>query len=301
VVSLDQLRVLRAIAQNGSLGSAARALGLSQPTLSHHLAALEAIIGGRLVERSPRGSQLTELGELALVHAEAILDRADSAERELRDHARHGAAVVQAGSFPSAGAVLMVPSLARVGEGEGAEYHLTVAESPELAEGLCDGRLHVALLMSEPDIPIQLGDDIASEPVLDDPLLVLLPPGHPAAAEDVVPLAALAGEKWISGVSDDDPPHGAILRAHLELGREARIGVRVDDYAVTEALVAAGMGVSLMPTIALDQLSGTVVARPLDDPRFARRIHIAWQTRPRRPAVERLVDAIRAVAAAQGS
>jgi molybdate transport repressor ModE-like protein len=297
VVSLDQLRVLRAIAQHGSLGSASRTLRLSQPTLSHHLAALEAIVGGRLVKRSPRGSRLTELGEVALVHAEAILDRADAAERELRDHALHGAAVVQAGSFPSAGAALMVPSLARLA-GEGASYHLTVAESPELATRLRDGRLHVALLLSDPDIPLQLGEDIASEPVVDDPLVVLLPPGHPAAEEDVVPLAALATETWISGVSDDDPPHRAIVHAFQELGVDVRIGPRVDDYAVTEALVAAGLGVSLMPMIAIDQLSGTVLTRPLADARFVRRIHVAWHTRPRRPAVERLVDEIRALAAA---
>jgi len=296
VVSLDQLRVLRAIARHGSLGSAARALNLSQPTLSHHLAALEAIIGGRLVERSPRGSTLTELGELALVHAEAILDRADAAERELRDHARHGAAIVEAGTFPSAGAVLMVPSLGRLGD-HGAAYHLTVAESPDLAEQLREGRLHVALLMSEPDIPLLLGDDIASEPLVDDPLVVLLPPRHPAADQAVVPLASLAGETWISGVSDDDPPHREIIRAYREQGVDVRIGPRVDDYAVTEALVAAGLGVSLMPMIALDQLSGAVVTRPLDDARFARRIHIAWHTRPRRPAVEQLVDEIRGVAA----
>src|SRR2546423_11144552 len=115
MVSLDQLRVLRAVARHGSLGAAARALNLSQPTLSHHLAALEAIVGGRLVERSPRGSRLTELGELALVHAEGILDRADAAERELRDHARHGAAIVQAGTFPSARAPPVGPSPGRLG------------------------------------------------------------------------------------------------------------------------------------------------------------------------------------------
>jgi len=296
VVSLDQLRVLRAVARHGSLGSAARALNLSQPTLSHHLAAIEAIVGGRLVERSPRGSRLTELGELALVHAEAILDRADAAERELRDHARHGAAIVQAGTFPSAGAVLMVPSLGCLG-GDGAAYHLTVAESPELAEQLREGRLHIALLLSEPDIPVLLGEDIASEPLMDDPLVVLLPPGHPAADQEVVPLASLAGETWISGVSDDDPPHREIIRAYREQGIDVRVGPRVDDYAVTEALVAAGLGVSLMPMIALDQLSGTVVTRSLADGRFARRIHVAWHTRPRRPAVERLVAELRAAAA----
>ena len=297
VVSLDQLRVLRAVARHGSLGAAARALGLSQPTLSHHLAALEAIVGGRLVDRSPRGSRLTELGELAVVHAETIIDRADAAERELREHAEHGAAVVQVGSFPSAGAALMAPSLARM-NAPGVSYQLTIAESPELIERLRDRRLHVALLLSEPDIPLQLEGDIRSEPVLDDPLVVLLPPGHPATADAVVPLSRLADETWISGVSDDDPPHKAILRAYREQGITVRIGARVDDYAVTEALVAAGLGVSLMPMIALGQLSGTVVTRPLADARFARRIHVAWHARPPRPAVDRLVDQIRAEAAA---
>jgi molybdate transport repressor ModE-like protein len=296
VVSLDQLRVLRAIASCGSLGSAARALGLSQPTLSHHLAALEAIVGGRLVDRSPRGSQLTELGDLALVHAEAILDRADAAEHELREYAEHGAAVVKAGSFPSAGAALMVPALARIAS-RGSAYHLTIAESPELVEQLHDRSLHVALVLSEPDLPLQLGDDIGTEAIVDDPLVVLLPADHPAARDSVVSLASLAGETWISGAFDDDPPHRLVIRAYRELGIDVDIGPRVDDYAVTEALVANGLGVSLMPMIALDQLGDSVVRRPLTDPRFARRIHVAWQTRPRRPAVERLVDELRLVAA----
>jgi len=62
--------------------------------------------------------------------------------------------------------------------------------------------------------------------------------------------------------------------------------------------VATGLGVSLMPMIALDQLSGAVVTRPLADARFARRIHVAWHTRPRRPAVERLVNELRSLARA---
>src|ERR1700741_3738589 len=112
MVTLDQMRALRAVAECGSMSAAAGHLHLSQPTLSHHIAALEALIGGRVVARSRRGSELTALGTTALGHAEGILDRTAAAERELRATAAHGWNTLAVGSFPSAAATFLVPSLA---------------------------------------------------------------------------------------------------------------------------------------------------------------------------------------------
>lgn len=295
-ISLDQLGVLRAVAKHRSIGAAARALYLSQPTLSHHLAAFEAIVGGRVLERSPRGSQLTVLGEIALVHAEAILDRTDAAERELRDAALAGTTAVAVGSFPSAGAALLVPSLARLANTR-VRYPITIGEQPELVRQLRDRSLHVALLASEPEVYPSISDDVSVQPVLDDPLVVLLPADHAATRRRRVRLDDLATDPWIVAAADDDPPRDSLFRAFGRLGISPRVAHRVDDYAVTEALVSAGLGVSLIPSIAIAQLAGHAVMRPLIDPPFLRRIYVAWHSRPKSAAIERVVDEIQMTSA----
>ena len=84
MLDLRQLTVLRAVAREGSLAAAARSLHYSQPTVTHHLSALESHLGVQLVQRTPRGATVTDLGELFLQHAEGVLDRLASAEAEVR-------------------------------------------------------------------------------------------------------------------------------------------------------------------------------------------------------------------------
>lgn len=101
MLELRQLHVLKAIAQEGSLAAAARALHYTQPTITHHLAVLESHFDARLVQRGPRGAALTELGAVLLPHAEAVLERLRLAEREVRDLAERGAHTLHIGTFPT--------------------------------------------------------------------------------------------------------------------------------------------------------------------------------------------------------
>jgi molybdate transport repressor ModE-like protein len=296
VITLEHLRVLRAIQRHGSIAAAARSLHLSQPTVSHHLAAFEALTGGALVERSRRGSSLTELGELTLAHAELILDQVEAAENEIHEHVSHGASVLRVGTFPTAGVAFVAEPLGRLAQ-LGADYELTVAEAAALVPALRDHRLHIAVIYSEPDIPSGVGADIRTATLLQDRFAVLLPPGHPAARQDTVEARELAGETWISGALDEDPVHRLLIRAYREIGVEIKLGPRLDDFPLTDALVAAGLGVALIPETAARQLAGKALVRRLADPRFAWRIDVAWHTRPRRPLVERLAAEIQAVAA----
>jgi molybdate transport repressor ModE-like protein len=292
MLALDQLRVIRAIAEYGSIAAASRALHLSQPTVSYHVASLERVVGGPLVVRSPRGSRLSELGELACEHAELILDHLAAATEELSTFVSHGTSRAAIGTFPSAGATLVAPALAALAR-SGASYRLVVAETGEVDERLRERQLHVGMLFTEPGLPPRFEDDIQSQPLVDDPLVVLLPSTHPDARSPEVDLRNLAGETWISAASDEDSGHQLLLRAFREANLQLRMGPRLDDLAVTGALVAAGLGVAVVPSLALTQLGGMVAARPVTDARFRRHIHIAWQKRPYRPAVESFVQAVR--------
>lgn len=295
MVSLDQLRALRAIANEGSISRAAETLHLSQPTLSHHIAALEATVGAPVLKRSTRGSVLTPLGETALLHAEAILDRSAAAERELRDQAAHGSTAVAAGSFPSAAAAILVPALAKTASA-GVRHSLLIAEQPELLVELRRRELDVALLSYDPHPGNQPPEGVKLEPILEDPLVVLVPPDHPVAHRPEARLNDLVGDSLIMGASNDNSPAESLADAFRGAGRELHVAQRVDDYPVTEALVAAGMGVSLIPSIAISQLSGQAVVRRLVDTPLVRRIYVAWHDEPVSPAVTQVVDAVRATA-----
>ncbi len=294
MITLDQLRAVRAIADHRSIGAAARHLRLSQPTLSHHLAALEAVVGGPLVERSPRGSTLTPLGEIAAVHADAIIRRPEVAEQELRVAAR-GEISIAVGSFPSAAAALLVPAVASLTHGTN-PYAITILEQPELFPKLIDRSLQIALLASDATVDPALPDEIAIRSILDDPLVALLPPNHRLATRTAIELTELADDSWIIAASSDDSIHDALARALRVHAIPLHVVHRVDDYAVTEALVAANFGVALVPSLALGQLTGQAIARPLAEPSIMRRIHVAWHERPSSPHITQLVHAIEDIA-----
>ena len=131
MLELRQLTVLQAIARAGSLAGAARVLHHSQPTVAHHLAALESHLGVDLVNRTTRGATLTDLGQLFLSHAEAVLDRLGSAEAEVKALARHGVATLRIGTFPTAGAHVLPRAVAALEVRTGVRVELHEAEPPE--------------------------------------------------------------------------------------------------------------------------------------------------------------------------
>ncbi|GAA2747572.1 MULTISPECIES: LysR family transcriptional regulator [Kitasatospora] len=274
MLELRHLQVLRAIAREGSLAAAARSLHHAQPTVTHHLATLEAHLGTRLVHRGPRGTTLTEAGELLLPHAEAVLRRIGQAEREVRDLVRSGEATLRVGTFPTAGAGLLPPAVRRL-LGSGVRLGLTEGELPALLDGLRSRELHVALVFHQPGERLDLDHEVTVHPLLDDPLMLVLPADHPQAALDRVPLAALREEGWIMGTTDWDPVDRALLRVCAAEGFEPVPVLRTDDYGVLQGFVAAGIGVALVPRLGLGTTREDVVVRPLAGHTPTRRIGVA--------------------------
>ncbi|MFD9124804.1 LysR family transcriptional regulator [Kitasatospora sp. NPDC059571] len=284
MLELRHLQVLRAIAREGSLAAAGRALGHSQPTVSHHLATLEAHFRTPLVHRGARGAVLTDAGAALLPHAEAVLGRIGAAEREVAELVRRGASTLRVGTFPSAGALLLPPAV-RTLHRSGVRIQLTEGELPALLDGLRSRRLQTALVYSRPDGGLDLGEDVVVHPLLEDPLLLVLPADHPQAAAERVPLAALRDDGWILGATEEDPVDRALARACAPHGFEPVPVLRTDDYGVLQGFVAAGIGVALVPRLGLGPARDDLAVRPVDGPPLARRIGVAaLRTADRAPA-----------------
>jgi molybdate transport repressor ModE-like protein len=274
VFEFRHFQVLRAIAREGSLAGAARALHYSQPTIAHHLATMESHFGAPLVHRSPRGVVLTEVGRLLLPHAEAVLGRVGLAEQEVRALVEQGAATLRVGTFPTAGALLLPPAIRQLAQ-KGVKVSLLEGELPTVVEALRTGSLQVALVYSQPGEPLDLGEEFVLHPLLDDPLLLALPAGHPLAGLDSVPLGPLRDEGWIMGTYDWDPCDRVLSRACAHEGFEPVIVMRTDDYEVLKGFVAAGIAVALIPRLVLTGHEADLAIRPVDGPKLARRIGVA--------------------------
>ena len=299
MLDLRQLVALQAVARTGSLAGAARELHHSQPTVAHHLQALESHLGATLVDRSARGSTLTDLGLVFLDHVEAVLDRLAPAESEVKALARHGVATLRIGTFPTAGAHVLPNAMASVQRGTGVRFELVEAEPPTLLARLAGRELHAALIYDHPEHPMHLVDELLVTTLFDDPFLVVLPSDHPTARHASVPLASLADDGWILSHDLSEPGDQALRAACAAEGFVPRPVLRTDDYDVIFGFVAAGVGIALVPQMALVERPGVVV-RPLVDVQFARSVRFATHREGAPPAVGPLLRALRQEARRRG-
>src|SRR5437773_1165358 len=153
-MDVSRLRVLVAIADEGSLTAAAEALHYAQPSVSHHLARLEAEVGVPLVQRAGRGIRFTDAGVLLVERAREILGRIESARTDLAAHAGLRAGRVRLAAFPSALATLVPPAAAALAaDHPGVELALVEAEPPEALTALRHGEADLALLFSHDEAP----------------------------------------------------------------------------------------------------------------------------------------------------
>ncbi len=165
---------------------------------------------------------------------------------------------------------------------------------PELLRALERRQVHAALLFATgPEQQLPPLDGVRVTRLFDDEHLVVLPTGHPAAAGGPVALETLREERWIAAPSDDDPSHVALVEACRLRGFEPAFAHRIDSFAVTQGLVAAGLGVSLVPRLAIVPLRDDVVVRPLADVEIVRPVFVAHLEMLAPALRERLFDALR--------
>ena len=331
ILDVTRLRILVAVARHGSVTAAARALNYAQPSVSHHLARLEAETGATLTQRSGRGIQLTDAGRLLAGRAEEILGRLDAAERELAAHIENRQERIRLAGFASALATIVPAALSRLAAGHpGIDLLLAEAEPPEAMRMLRAGQVDVALVVRHmqdgtPVGPAASAEGARTRLILDEQvhLVTRQPPGgapaggsqadgaqaggshgggsHAGGAqadvgEDARPdLAAHAHSPWIAGC---EQCRGHLIWLCQHAGFSPKIAFTTDDHVAAQALVAAGLGVTILPGLAIHAARHPGIhAQPL--PGAWRQVFAVIYGQPPDPrAVDHLLDILTLAAAA---
>jgi DNA-binding transcriptional LysR family regulator len=276
MIELRRLHAFVVVVEEGHVTRAAEQLGMRQPPLTRLLQGLEARLGCRLLRRLPRGVEPTEAGLALLEEARAVLARAAQVEDAVRRAARGEAGRLAVGFTSSAALHPFVPvALRRFREASpGVRVELDEAGTAELVETVLLGRLDAAFVRS----PVGAVAGLRVEPVLEEPMLAALPEGHRLAVGDgpPLPLAALAGEPFVLYRRRSGPGlYDAILAACREAGFAPAIVQEAPRLPATLSLVAAGLGLSVVPASMRHLAVAGVAFRALaDSPRLSAPIHL---------------------------
>ena len=321
--------MLVAVARHGSVTAAAHALNYAQPSVSHHLARLEAETGTKLVQRAGRGIRLTDAGRLLAERAVEVIGRLDAAENELAVFAGLRAGRLRLAAFPSALSTIVPAAAAILNERHpSVDLRLTEAEPPEAIRMLRAGYVDVALVFrheaadsgragsretlvapgkasQDDDDPVQVTDqdDLREQVLLSEAVHLIMPDtaicgGEPPLAPAVTELwaadlARLAEYRWIAGC---DRCREHLLLQCASAGFTPRIAFTTDDFVAAQALVTAGLGVTLLPGLALRAARnpGVRTARLRGTRRCV--VAVRYGEPPDPPATAVLLDALRLAA-----
>jgi molybdate transport repressor ModE-like protein len=292
MIDVQRLRVLREVARHGSFNRAAAELRLTPSAVSQQISALERSLGTSVVQRSTRGVAMTDAGMILVEAGDAIAAEISLAQREIERLSVAEQARLTVATFASAGQRILPAALTRFS----AMYphvELTVVESdpgeslPLVRSGAAD--LALGYHFDGPP-PVRPGDrsGLVWTPLVEDPLWIVMPAGHPLADRDSVAMAELDGQRWVHGCLfiDEAVAHYAALA-----GITMRTACRGTDYVFAQALVRAGVGIGLIPSIALvADTSGLAVAK-LEPPCPTRYVGAAVRRRAQ-PLVQALLAAL---------
>ncbi|SHL30433.1 DNA-binding transcriptional regulator, LysR family [Pseudonocardia thermophila] len=299
-MDVQRLRVLRELADRGSVTAVAAALSYTPSAISQQLKILGAEVGLVLTEPDGRGIRLTEAGKVLAAEAEHVLTalaRAEAAMARLRAEPQGR---VRIALFQSAARMMAAGLLSRLDDEPGVELELRDVDMVPA---------QVPALAAEFDIVVTHRDEHTEppryvtegrwqvEPLLREPLDVVMPREHPLANRDGVALVELADEEWL-GVQVGWPVDDVLRSLAIQTGTNPRVVQRINDFSVTEELVAAGRGIALLPRWSTDLRGGRLVNVPITGVRAARLIEAVLRpSAAQRPAVATVLAAVRAEAA----
>jgi len=289
----QRLRVFREVASRGSFSGAAEALSYTQSAVSQSIAALEAELGVPLLERDRRGARPTDAGAALVAHADGILARLDAAEAEVAAIAGVGGGRLTMASFPTAGATIVPLAVATFREAHpDVALSLAEGEPEEIVPRLRAGEFDVALLFEFEGVSERLGSGLRRIELLEDPMYLALPDDHRLADAPRVRLQDLSGESWIQ-TSAASPCARHVVRSCHAAGFEPTVSFETDDYQTVQGLVAAGVGVALIPQLALSTVRDDITIRALH-PRAPVRTVLAATARrsSASPAADRMLDVL---------
>ena len=269
-LTLVGLRVVLEVARSGSLTAAAATLGVTQSAVSRQVAATEAAVGAPLFTRRPRGVTLTLAGEVLVRHARSVVGQVSTAELELAGLQDRVAGRLLVGAYPTASAVLVPRAMASVRAAHPAlDVQLWESASPAQVRRLRAGRIEVAVVASGGGLPDYDFGGLRAEPLTFGPgvgLGVAVGAQHRLAGLRHVRVEDLVDELWVVGAgSDEEPQFGAWPTLS-----EPRVVFEARGWQTRLGLVAAGLGISVMPGLAAASVPRGVVWLPVLDPGRAR-------------------------------
>jgi DNA-binding transcriptional LysR family regulator len=281
-LSLTGLRVLREVAARGSFTGAAELLGYTQSAVSRQVAALEAAAGAALFDRGARGVMLTDAGSALLRHAATVLDEVDAARRELQGLSATATGRLRVGAFPTAVAALLPRAVATFqATRPGVEVALREGSTPSQLQRIGGGSADLAVVGVLPGGRPPRDRRIALEHLVDDPLLLAVGPGHSLARRRSVQIDELASESWIAASPKADD---TLLGAWQWAEWRPRVEFVAREWTAKLGLVAANLGVTLVPGLAADAVRPDVALVRIRGERQASRAVLVATRSGMRPA-----------------
>jgi DNA-binding transcriptional LysR family regulator len=294
---LKHLRALRAVSEAGSFSAAAGALDYTQPAVSKMVAALEREVGATLIDRGTRPLRLTDAGEALALRAGTALEQLATAQVEVAAIGHLDSGKLGVATFSSAGASLVVDALREMRRHHPAvEVSITEKSMPSAAvHALRECDFDLVVTFDYPGADAIVGEGLEVHPLMDDPMDLVVPAGHRLAGRKRVGFADLADEDWLlPDFGPQSPSFRLINRGCVAAGFEPRIAFRINDCQMTQAMVAAGEGIALLPRLMLRPRHPGVSIKPLGpDAPIRRIVALRLPTRYLAPSVERFLELLR--------
>lgn len=252
MIDVRRLQVLHAIVETGSVAAAAAALSYTPSAVSQQMSTLEREMGVRLLERAGRGVRPTYAALLLSEHTGRVLASIREAEDAIAALRAGHIGRLRLGAFPTAGAALVPGALAAFqAQHPNVALDLVVAEADEALASLRGGALDVAVAVQTRSRGDKVEDGLVYQHLLADPFRAVLPRSHPLAAKRTVDLALLASERWIGVSSCPGYCQLVVEGACGQAGFRPTYAIEADEYPTAQGFVAAGLGVTLAPMLAL--------------------------------------------------
>ena len=300
MLDIRRLQVLATVVETGSVTAAAQRLGYTPSSISQQVSQLEREVGLPLLEKAGRGIKPTVAGVTLAQQAEEVLRVVGDAENAMEDLRQGRTGRVRVASFTSAGDSLLPATVATLRRTHpGLHVATTICETEAAYDELRAGRIDLAVVLEPFGVGDEPIDGLVRKHLLDDPYRIMLPAGHRLASARTVELTDLAGDDWVAAVGGNGYCQDDTKEVCRRAGFSPTFVAQAVEFPAAQAYVATGIGVCLVPVLALGSVREGVVVRKLrrePEPR-----HVWTLTRPavaRQTPVVNTLRALRAAAAA---
>ncbi|MEM7705215.1 MAG: LysR substrate-binding domain-containing protein [Pseudomonadota bacterium] len=274
-MNIRDLSYLVALADLRHFGHAAEACFVSQPTLSTQIKKLEEELGAQLIERAPRQVMLTEVGKEVVERARLVLRDVQQIREVARRAADPKSGVLRLGIFPTLGPYLLphvIPQIHR--RYPGLELLLVEEKSEVLLSQLRDGRLDAAILAQPVD-----GDQLRCQELFEEPFVLALPEGHPLDKTGALTIDSLR-DHTVLLLEDGHCLRDQALEVCKLAAANEKPGFRATSLETLRQMVAAGVGLTLLPVLAVKPpvaITESIHLRPFDTPAPSRKLAMFWR------------------------